>query len=190
MQAESNNSQFDQANALVQVKKYKEALPLLDEELARNPKNLAALRLRSSCYSRLQSYRAALSDVSAYIHLSPSALSFGFRGLMYNRLREPTRAIADFTEALRLDPRFVNARGARAHTYLSTAQFEEALADCNTVIEQEPERDLHYSVRANVYDAIGKHDLAAKDRQTSARLKEQHAHPGNCSDTAKDGEIS
>lgn len=60
------------------------------------------------------------------------------RGLTYQIDGENTGAIADYTEAIRLDPKNVKAYSRRGYTYSEMGQYDLVLADLSEVIQLDP----------------------------------------------------
>jgi tetratricopeptide (TPR) repeat protein len=69
-------------------------------------------------------------------------------------------AILDLNFALRLEPRFPEALGARGARWMAMGKLEQALADANAAVKLAPE---FISFRAQVYERMGKRAEAAAD---------------------------
>jgi tetratricopeptide (TPR) repeat protein len=67
-----------------------------------------------------------------------SAREYYEKGLACEQGMDHVQAIANFTQAIQLDPRFADAHYARALTREITGDFEEAIADFERVIELNP----------------------------------------------------
>jgi hypothetical protein len=72
-------------------------------------------------------------------------------------------ALADLTEAERIDPVPPQAAMHRCMTYTAMGKFAEAIADCNTAIEKAPKSQFALCSRAEAYLAKGDLDAALKD---------------------------
>jgi tetratricopeptide (TPR) repeat protein len=91
------------------------------------------------------------------------ALAYDSRGSAFAASGEYARAIADYTRALELDPKFVDALVNRALAYNATQQYELASADANKAIQINPDFSLAYFSRAYTLAQEQKYDLAISD---------------------------
>ncbi|NNM98359.1 MAG: tetratricopeptide repeat protein [Candidatus Eremiobacteraeota bacterium] len=69
------------------------------------------------------------------------------RGLGYRDGGEPTNAIADYNEALSLDPSSVSALVNRGTAFVDLGEYDRALADVDRALQLEP-KNLLRKVRA------------------------------------------
>jgi len=126
--------------------------------------------------------------------LKDQAIAFNYRGIAYLYSKIPNRAIADFTRAIELDPKFVEARINRVTAYKDRGDkgdYEIAIGDLTRLIGLgvEPGRirwedaySLHridneaalYALRGQVYVKASQLDLARADLEKSLQLE-----PGN-----------
>jgi tetratricopeptide (TPR) repeat protein len=83
---------------------------------------------------------------------------------------EPDKAIVELTEAIRLDPRLVEALVSRAHYYVSKHESDKAMADCTEAIRVDPKHATAYEFRAVVHNIKGDHDKAIADTNEAIRL--------------------
>jgi tetratricopeptide (TPR) repeat protein len=92
------------------------------------------------------------------------------------------RAIADFNEAIRLDPKSAYSFYSRGLAYGRKGDFDRAIADYNEAIRIDPrnasafgERSLAFNNRGNAYRAKGDNDRAIADYNEAIRLNPQYA---------------
>ena len=62
------------------------------------------------------------------------------RGCQYGEKGDRDRMIADFTEAIRLNPKLRQAFSARARSTLAFGEFDKAIADFNEAAKLDPQR--------------------------------------------------
>jgi tetratricopeptide (TPR) repeat protein len=126
---------------------YARAISDYDEAIRLDPDYADAYYNRCVAYNRQKKYELALADCSKAIELGPSANAlnatgeeklsndrsssdyFTQRGIAYRARQEINRAIADYSEALRLYPRNVAALGNRARAYEAKGDSKRAKAD-------------------------------------------------------------
>ena len=126
---------------------YERAISDYDDAIRLDPKYADAYYNRCIAYNRQQKYDLALPDCNQAIALGPSANSlnatgqeklsadrsrsdyYNQRGAVYHGRNEIDRAIADYSEALRLYPRNVTALNNRARAYDSKGDSARAQAD-------------------------------------------------------------
>jgi serine/threonine-protein kinase len=93
------------------------------------------------------------------------------RGLAAFGVGSFDRALADFTEAIRLDPNSSGARFYRGVIQALTGRSQEALADYTAAIQLQPDRPEAYLERAKVYIGLGAEALALNDYNEAIRLR-------------------
>ena len=89
-----------------------------------------------------------------------------YRGSAYKQKDDFDRAIADFSEAIRLDPEGPFGYGQRGLTYFQKRDFDHAIADLSKFIALNPGRQYladAYIARATAY-AANASNSSAKDR--------------------------
>jgi tetratricopeptide (TPR) repeat protein len=80
------------------------------------------------------------------------------------------RAIVDYTEALRLDPNYVQAFYGRAVAWTMKANHDRAIADFDQAIRFDPRQALVYESRGVAWAAKGDRDRAVADFDQALRL--------------------
>jgi tetratricopeptide (TPR) repeat protein len=94
---------------------------------------------------------------------------YGYRGFLFLLAGKLDEALADFTKAIELNPKFyLYAR--RASIFEIKGNLEGALADYTKAIELNPEDEHSYLERAKIYRALGKTALAEADEKTAKEL--------------------
>jgi tetratricopeptide (TPR) repeat protein len=91
------------------------------------------------------------------------------RGIAAFRQNDVDRAIAEFTEAIRLQPSAA-AHRHRATSYLLKGDGAAALADANKAVQLDSKDALAYSVRASAYLLNGKHAESVSDSTSALAL--------------------
>ncbi|MBI4082334.1 MAG: tetratricopeptide repeat protein [Candidatus Lambdaproteobacteria bacterium] len=91
------------------------------------------------------------------------------------RQREPQRSIAHFSEAIRLDPKYVSAYVQRGNVYRLEKDYGRAMADFDIAIELDPNSSAAYSARGIVHRATGHPIWAIADYDKAIQLDPKNA---------------
>lgn len=112
-------------------------------------------------------------EAATRIHIPPPppATAAYHRGLAAVGTGSFDQAIADFTEAIRLDPNSFEARFHRGEIQAIEGRCQEALADFAAAIRLQPDRPEAYLERAEVYIRLGAEALALNDYNEAIRLR-------------------
>jgi len=108
----------------------------------------------NGCTALIQSRRWSGKDL---------ALIFNNRGNAYNDKNDYDRAIADFSEAIRLDPKYAFPYDGRGKAYYGKNDLDHAIADFSQAIRLDPKYASPYNDRANVYYDRKDYDRAIAD---------------------------
>jgi lipoprotein NlpI len=85
------------------------------------------------------------------------------------------RAIADYDEAIRLEPKFARAHNNRGLSYRQKGDLDRAIADCDEAIRLDPRFAPAYNNRGAAYQAKRDLDRAMADYNESIRLDPKYA---------------
>jgi len=91
------------------------------------------------------------------------------RGAAYSRKGDFDRAIADYDEAIRLDPRQTLFHTNRINAYAHKGDFDTAIAACDERIRLEANA-VYYNNRGVYYSEVGEVDRAIADYTEAVRL--------------------
>ena len=76
------------------------------------------------------------------------AVAYIYRGVAYDDKGQYDRAIADYTQAIKLNPKYSKAYYVRGLAYRNTGQYDRAIADYDKAIELNPKDADAYNNRA------------------------------------------
>ena len=85
------------------------------------------------------------------------------------------KAIADYNEAIRLDPQYAAAYNNRGNAWVDKNEYEKAIADFSEAIRLDPQYAIAYNGRATAWYAKGANDKAIADCNEAIRLDPQYA---------------
>ncbi len=103
------------------------------------------------------------------------ASAYNRRGLAYQALGNFDRAIADYSESIRLDAKNFYARVNRGWAFNEKRDYEHALADLNEAIRLNPEYTPSYNQRGNAHRGLGDLDQAIADFSEAIRRNPSYA---------------
>jgi lipoprotein NlpI len=92
------------------------------------------------------------------------------RGFEYKNKRGLDRAIADFDQAVRLDPKNSDVYTVRGMAWEAKGDFERAIADFDQAIRLDPKNTEAYTVRAMAWQTKGDLDRAIADYDQAIRI--------------------
>ena len=92
------------------------------------------------------------------------------RGVEYKSKRGLDRAIADFDQAIQLDPKNTDVYTVRGMAWEAKGDFDRAMADFDQAIRLDPKNTDAYTVRGMAWDAKGDLDRAIADYDQTIRI--------------------
>ena len=106
---------------------------------------------------------------------SDLALLYSDRGVLLGSKNELDAALADYSEAIRLDPSKFGALNNRGNLYTNRGQFDLALNDFAQAIKVNPSFAASFNNRGVAYKAKGDYDRAIQDFDEAIRLDPKDA---------------
>jgi tetratricopeptide (TPR) repeat protein len=108
------------------------------------------------------------------------AQAYASRGAIYIRFKgDWDRAIADYDEALRLDPKNAGAHAGRAAAYLRKGNVDRALPDLNEGLRLDPKNSGVHNVFGYYYNKKGDYERALTEVNEALRLYPQYLYAFN-----------
>ena len=111
-----------------------------------------------------------MSVVSTFGCHSLAARQHNNRGMALANEGRYEDAIAEFTEAIELDPAYALGYNNRGWAYSEKGQYDLAIADLSKAIELNPELAVAYSNRGSAYNNKGQLELAIADLNNAIKL--------------------
>jgi tetratricopeptide (TPR) repeat protein len=98
------------------------------------------------------------------------AVAYYDRGNAYKNRQEYDRAVADYSDALKLDPKYAHAYLNRGFSFAAKGDAKSALADLTHAIQLDPSQKLAYFNRGLVYRTEGNYRAAIADYDAAVKL--------------------
>jgi tetratricopeptide (TPR) repeat protein len=105
--------------------------------------------------------------------------AYNNRGNAYFADKDYDRAIVDYTEAIRLDPKYALAQNNRGNAYKAKGDYDSAIADYTETIRLDPEDALAYFKRGNAHEAKKDYGRAIADFTEAIELNPNNANAFN-----------
>ena len=130
-----------------------------------------------------------MADYSKAIELDPKyAHAWYNRGVAYNKLGQPDKAVADFSRAIELDPKYAHAWNNRGVAYNKLGQPDKAVADFSKAIELDPKYALAWYNRGLAYSQAGPAGQGRRrllqGHRTGPEVRARLEQPGHCLHTS------
>jgi lipoprotein NlpI len=98
------------------------------------------------------------------------AIAYFDRGVAYYAEEDLDGAIADWSEAIKLDPNYAHAYNNRAKAYRAKGDYQHAITDYNEAVTLDPHHALAYKGRGIAYLLSGQMAKAEADFQQTTNL--------------------
>src|SRR5262249_50742850 len=132
---------YNRSSLTVLEKNYAKAIADIDQAIRLAPSDYCFRLQRAQLYN-LQGNNddRMLEDLKVILAQSPQCgLAYSLRGFVRLRKHLPELASADFSEAIRLDPKDSYSRYERGVIYYQKDEYTKALADFDEVVRQAPQ---------------------------------------------------
>lgn len=129
---------FLQAAALERSGRYAEASRNCTAVLGLEPNNLRALSLRAWCFFAGSQWHQAVNDYSSLLEQGQTAERFWYRGQCHQCMGGLVAAVADYTQAIRLNNDDWRPHFSRASAYLELGRLSDAHADFAAWVRLDP----------------------------------------------------
>ncbi len=169
--------------AYFEMGQYEQAVAEFEEAIRIQPNNTEAIAAREKALAMIEAVpraeTAPKAEVAARADKGPRAVKANKsdggtdlfnRGNAHLRGGRFDKAIRDYDEAIRLDPRNVLAYNNRGNAYVRKGQYEQAFADLNEALRLLPQWPETWNNRGNAYNQIGRYDDAIADLDEAIRF--------------------
>ena len=126
------------ADAYSSLKKYDLAIGDLTRCIELTPDRPGDRSTRALVYRDAGQYQAAINDCDDLLRLFPGYNAYQNRGIIYDRMGEKDKALADYSKAIELDPQRPGPWWNRACFYERNGKFKEAISDFENTLKADP----------------------------------------------------
>lgn len=149
--------------------KSRTARTALNNVYSRSPVN--HLNLQANNTSRSGNYALAVKQYTLAIEGDPYyPLAYEGRAIAYRALDENEKALADYTQLVKLDSRWPKIYGRIGQVLTAMGRFEEAVKNLSLAIDQEPDSANWYSSRGHAYSMLEDFKKAETDYRKTLEL--------------------
>ena len=104
-----------------------------------------------------------------------TAEEYNSRGNTYYDQGKYDLAIADYTRAIQLNPKYNVAYNNRGYAYNNQGKYDLAIADYTKAIQLDPERAYYYNIRGAIYEKQKEYEKALDDYDIAISLGSKKA---------------
>ncbi len=126
-----------------------------------------AINRFSDAIAQLENNQPQQKDILASIYY--------WQGNVRRDQKNNEKAIADYTKAINLNPKFANAYNNRGFTYSESGNKQKAIDDFNKAIEIDPNYSTAYNNRGFTYFNLGNKKKAVDDFNEAIRIDYKYA---------------
>jgi tetratricopeptide (TPR) repeat protein len=173
---------------------YDKAITDYSEAIRLDPKHAVAYNNRGNAWKSKKEYDNAIADFDQALKLidpnekvstldtlqitgadsvamvNSRANTLDNRGLVWELKTEYDKALADYEEAIRLDPKFLSPRHNRRRIWERKGEWDKIISDCDAAIREQPSRSKHFQWRGFAFEMKREYDKALADFEEAIRL--------------------
>lgn len=166
MDKKEESHYFNAGRLLLALEKYQESIFYLKKTTELDEKYIQAYQLKVNAFMKLEMYEEAIVEAEEALMLEKNALNYYNHGLVSYYLKDFKVAEADFNYAITFNENYIEAYIELAKSLLQQNRYEDALNNCNIVIELNPLTKDIYIVRSEIYHQIADYEKAINDVTT------------------------
>ncbi len=167
---------FKEGLRLEEANQWKEAEAAYSEAIQGDPNSAAYYFHRARVRYFAGDYPHALEDAGSATRLEPkNGDAFQLLGDIDDRVKNPRKAVADYTRAIELGVNTAAAYNSRAAAHTQLHEYDAAIADYTLGIKLRLDNPEPIRQRADLYNALGRYRDAIDDYDQSISLKPDNA---------------
>jgi tetratricopeptide (TPR) repeat protein len=159
-----------EGNAALRSAEYDLAVTKYSEYIRLNPKEASGYNDRALAYKLERDYEHAISDFNESLRLHPQSHVYYNRATAFHEMDEEDKAIADYSKAIKLEPRNADFFIARGHSYFNKENDGAALGDLNAAIKLGVKDSDAYVLRGILYKVRHEYDRSLADYEKAIQL--------------------
>ena len=114
--------------------KYEEALEAYSVAVQLDPKYYKSYTNRAKAWLEIGNYEKAIQDNTMSIEIKPTWIAFHNRGVAYQNIGENKEAIINFSNSIKLNPKYNYNYSSRGYSYFIMDDLDKAISDYNSAI--------------------------------------------------------
>lgn len=159
------------AEHLIDIERWREAVPLLSKALAANPHDARVCCLLSVCHYKLKDFKESLEFAERAIVSEPeNEWGHRLRSVVLTATGKKADALKSAEEAVRLEPEEPHALQTLVYAYLNNGKTSEALEIAEKLRELYPETEMAFFMLGNVYLKNGSYREAERNFREALRI--------------------
>ena len=159
------------AEALIDIERQREAVPILTKVYAGNPQSFQAACLLAQCFYELNENEKALNFAEKAIEIEPeNEWAHRLRSVALSELGRKKESLKSAEEAVRLAPDEPSALQTLANALLRCGKLEEAKSVAVKVLEIAPDSENSHLTAGSVYLDLKYYQLAEKHYREALRI--------------------
>jgi choline-sulfatase len=164
------------ANSAVRDQRFSEALPILRQVLADDPRNAFARLVAGSAHMGMGEPAQAIEWFRRYLEIVPtSSYAHFWMAICYVRMGERDQAMREAEAALAIDPRFSDARVLRAGIMAARGEHAAAITELRAAVATDPAKAMIRLDLAKVLAEAGRPAEARAEYESVLKLQPDYA---------------
>lgn len=155
---------------LIDQKEYKSAIECFDSAISMDEDDEFAYAFRARAKYYIKDYEGAVCDAEKSLEFRKTSLAYNARASVKFVNGDVQGAIDDLTNAVELNPNYMQCYEMRARANIELENYVEALEDAGKAIKLEPKYSENYEVKARAEMGLKDYRSASRDFLIASRM--------------------